>query len=172
MIDVRITGDKQVFRHLKELPKNMQNRVLKRAAREAMKPALAATRSAAPRGKTGNLRRSIKSKARKRSRVSVGQEIATKSEWFKGPEYYAAFQEFGWHIGKRENWMRSRGKWTGIGSEQDTRTFVEGKHFVENTFDTQQGAIAQRFTELCRRYMETGLPQDRRGAHLTSGGKA
>jgi HK97 gp10 family phage protein len=167
---VTVSGDKEVFAALGRLPANLQKKVLKRAAREAMKPALAVARKNAPKGKTGNLRSSLKSKVMKSKKGRVGQLIATHSGWFKGTHFYGAFQEFGWHVGKRSSSLRSRGKWSGIGTADDNRKFIEGKHFVERTFDEQKAGIARTFVMLVKRYVETGLPQDKRGAHLRSGG--
>lgn len=167
---VKVSGDKEVFAALGRLPGNLQKKVLKRAAREAMKPALAVARKNAPKGKTGNLRSSLKSKVMKSKKGRVGQLIATNSGWFKGTHFYGVFQEFGWHVGKRDASLRSRGKWSGIGGADDNRKFIEGKHFVERTFDERKAGIARTFVMLVKRYVETGLPQDKRGAHLRSGG--
>jgi HK97 gp10 family phage protein len=169
-VTIVVSGEKELARRIRALPDDVRNKVLKRAAREAMKPALAVARRNSPK-KTGLLRKSLKSKAqRNKLRGWVGQIIETREGWFGGETFYGAFQEFGWHVGKRRNSLRSRGEWGGIGGPQDNRKFVEGKHFVEKTFDTEKEAIASRFIARCRYYLANGLPQDRRGAHLRSGG--
>ena len=75
---------------------------IRKAARPALQPTLAAARSYAPR-KTGRLKRSIKIRAISRSRTRVGARVTTAKgdNQFKGKTFYAGFQEWGWKTGRR-----------------------------------------------------------------------
>lgn len=116
MITVR--GDKQVIRRLKQFTPNLQRKILRTASRAAAKPVLSAARANAPL-RTGRLKSSLKVRAIPKSRVRVGIRVATGAGWFKGKEFYGAFQEFGWKTGSRNS---------------DNRRQVEGRHYVEEAY--------------------------------------
>lgn len=141
-----LTGDKQLLKRLRELQPKLQKRGLTKAARLAMKPMHAKAKSSAPK-ESGTLRKSIKLRAMKRSRVRVGMHISTSESMFEGKTFYGAFQEFGWHVGKRDNKLRSRGKWSGIGTELDKRKFIPGKHFIEETYQNGKEKAARQFVD-------------------------
>jgi len=129
-----LRGDKRILKALKALPPKVQRGVIRKAARNAMRPMHGQSKANAPKGATGKLRRSIKLRAIRPRGGRIGITISSNEKWFMGPEYYAAFQEFGWHIGARESWMRSRGKWSGIGSDRDQRRWIEGMHYMEDAY--------------------------------------
>ena len=115
-----------------------------KAARAALKPMHQNVRRKIPKSKnkdprqpdgSGTMRKSIKLRTRKRSRRSAGMQVISRGDFYKGPHFYYAFHEFGYHIGKREGWMRQGGSWAGIGSKGDKRKYVPGKHYMEDTFD-------------------------------------
>lgn len=161
-----VRGDKDIMRQLTNLPRNIARRVLQKSANMAMKPVLAAARSNAPR-KSGQLRRAIKSKTIKRNRRGdIGQRVLTADDWYKGDQFYGAFQEFGWHAGKRTKDVIRAAK---LG-QPDTRVFIEGTHFVEKAFQTKGDTALRIFLREVPRMIEQGVPLDRRGAHLRSGG--
>lgn len=106
-----VRGDKALYNALLELEPKMRRKVLQKAANTAMRPVLVAARANAPK-KSGDLRRSIKSKTLKRNRKGyIGQRVITSDDWFKGEQFYGAFQEFGWKTGirkVREQWLMDR----------------------------------------------------------------
>lgn len=131
---IQINGDKQVIENLKDLEPRMRRLAITRSMRAALKPVLATARQMAPK-KTEKLRKNIKLKMWKRSRSKeakrnpkIGMSIQVGDGWYKGDTFYGAFQEFGWHTGKRTNAIRRR-------RGTDTRRWIEGKHFMEQTFD-------------------------------------
>ena len=91
-VTIAITGDKELNRKLKKLGKDSKKAV-KKATKPALKPVMEESRNLAP-VKTGALRRSIKVRALKRSRVWVGSRVTTALG--KGQnQFYGAFQEYG-----------------------------------------------------------------------------
>jgi HK97 gp10 family phage protein len=140
-IDIR--GDKEVMAKLNSLVPKMRKRALTRSIRAAMKPVLTNAKSNAPKGDTGQLRKSVKLRAMKRNRRGiVGIHVSTSDKAFQGDQFYGGFQEFGWHVGKRSNKLRKRGKWSGIGTEEDERRMVSGKHFIEEAYSSSKKQTA------------------------------
>lgn len=128
MIALWVRGDARVLSKLKEIVPKLRRKVLSKAARTAMRPVLAAAKANSPH-KTGSLRQSLRMRALKRNRRGrVGVRVGTSRQWFKGDEFYGAFQEFGWKSGKR---MRKSQVDAGI---QDNRKQIPGKHYVENAY--------------------------------------
>ena len=65
-----------------------------------------------------------------RSRVSFGVELRIGADrFYSGDQFYGAFQEFGWTVGKR----RRRGP---------TARKIPGKHFLKRAYDTGGPAAA------------------------------
>jgi HK97 gp10 family phage protein len=144
-VAVNISGDKALLRRLKSLVPRARKQALTRSARVAMKPLLANAKSQAP-SKSGVLRKAIKLRAMKRNRRGiVGIFVDMSEKRFQGDTYYGAFQEFGWHAGKRDKSLRVRGKWSGVGSAADKRKAIAGKHFMEQAFDTGRSGAEQVF---------------------------
>jgi HK97 gp10 family phage protein len=141
-----VRGDKEIMKKLKRLERKDAKKVIVRSARAAMRPVMQAAKKGAPVGETGNLRKSIKMRALKRNRRgNIGVRVAISDRWFVGPMFYGAFQEFGWHIGKRDNKLRTSRQWHGIGGEEDTRRFREGEHFMEMAYVNQGHGALKRF---------------------------
>jgi HK97 gp10 family phage protein len=148
MIRMSLFGDKQVMARLKGVIPRLRKKALTKAARVAMRPLLSSAKQKAPK-KSGALRKSLKMRTMKRSRVKVGVYIATSDKFFQGETFYGAFQEFGWHTGKRAANLRTKGQWSGVGGEQDKRTMVPGKHFIEQAYlSGREGASDTFVTEL------------------------
>lgn len=145
-----VRGDKAVMRQLAGLPRALQRKVLSRCARIAMKPMLAAARSAAPKA-SGALRKGIKLRALKKNRRGqVGVLVGVGEKWFVGDQFYGAFQEFGWHVGKRTNAIRK-------GTAEDTRTWIEGQHYLEHTYRAHGVATLRIFMAEVPREIERQL---------------
>lgn len=128
---VLITGDAAVNRKLARLRTTEAKKVLRKAARPAMKPVLNQIRSAARAFKrTGQLAKSIKLRALPRSRKRFGVRIIAKTK-------YAAPQEWGWRIGTKGSGRRGRiyDRRTGR-----VRRKIEGKFFMKHAADKQRPA--------------------------------
>ena len=153
---LRVRGDKAVERGLKRIVPRLRKRVLTKAMRVAMRPIMRAAKSRAPR-QSGTLKKAIRMRAMRKSRVRVGIYVAGAEQWFQGDQFYLAFQEFGWHIGKRSSRLRSRGKWSGIGGSDDTRRFRPGKHFIEGAFKAGRQKALDTFTSEVRRNLHQAI---------------
>lgn len=150
-IKVFAEGWEHVAAQLKALGGKLARRVIRQALRSGAKPVHAAaitaleTDNAQEWEDTGQLRRSIKVRAGKRSRGSISIRVATADGWFKGEEFYGAFREFGHKIGKRANneaiGIRKRKK-RNISERQrvkeldDSRSEVRPYKFVEPAYTT------------------------------------
>lgn len=132
MISLSVRGEKKIMRQLKKLPVKIRRKVLRKASREAMKPVLKAARNNAPK-QSGALKKAIKLRALKRNRRGlVGVKVAVGKDWFQGDQFYGAFQEFGY-----------KG--------------IEGKHFVENAYDTHGEGAKRRFMDLVPKQIEKAM---------------
>ncbi len=94
MTATTLTGDKALDRKLAQMPTKVRNKMLRTGLKAGLTPILDDARNNAP-TKSGLLHRSIKIRAAKRSRGTVGQAIITKEGFFKGEAFYAGFLEFG-----------------------------------------------------------------------------
>ena len=132
-VSIDLKGAKELARKLDNLPKRVEKKVLRQALRSGMRPIHMAAQAYAPID-TGKLKRSIKLRAIKRNRKGfVGVKITTGSGFFRGEEFYGAFQEFGWRQGPRR-----------LGNQ---RRQVPGKHFflraANNKKDQAAGIVTQ-----------------------------
>lgn len=90
-----VTGDRELLRKLRTLPRNVQRNVVKRAVRAGAEVVAATAKEFAP-VRTGNLREAIHVREVKtRSPWSVAFEVAVGEGDFKGHQFYAAFIEYG-----------------------------------------------------------------------------
>ena len=138
-IRIALHGDKQILARLKGVIPRLRKKALMKAARIAMKPLHAKARSSAPKGETGQLRKSIKLKAMKKNRRGVvGIAVATSDGFFQGKTFYGGFQEFGWHSGKRTTAIRNK-------TVPDDRKWNEGKHFIEQAYQGGKEQAARTF---------------------------
>lgn len=129
---IRIEGGKQLERRLKALPPRVAGQVSRQALRAGAKIVQAAAVADAPVRK-GLLKQSIKVRAAKRRRGSVGVVVQTGQGFFRGETFYGAFQELGFHLGPRR-----------LGN---LRRFVEGKHFMKRAFDDTREEAAKVTTD-------------------------
>jgi HK97 gp10 family phage protein len=120
---LRIEGADDILKALKQLEPKFAKKAVRKAMRVGLKPILTTARANAP-VKSGKIKKAIKIRAAKRKRNRVGVRIKIGEENFVGKGFYGAFQEFGWKTGSRK-------------SPPDQRTQIEGKHFMENAFDSR-----------------------------------
>ena len=105
--NIELLGDKELIATLQSLPENMERKILGQAIKEAAKVVLAAAKSRAPRGATGNLARYLKIKALKRSRRRLGYGVFTGTREQMGLKagakgYYPAHVHLGREIRNAE----------------------------------------------------------------------
>jgi HK97 gp10 family phage protein len=93
-VRVKVEGAKELERQLRELPGKVEQKILRQAVTAAAKPILDDARAQAP-VKSGALRASLKVRAGKRRKGSVNRQVVTKDGFFKGEQFYGAFQELG-----------------------------------------------------------------------------
>lgn len=105
---------------LRDLSPDKQSRILNEALLKAAKIVEQKMITLAPK-RTGALRAAIGIVPHKLKPGRVRVSIGVGDGWFAGDEYYAGFQEWGWHLGRRT----SRGK----GSKaKDKRPFFTPPH--------------------------------------------
>jgi HK97 gp10 family phage protein len=133
-LEFTLTGDDKLDRAFQALPRIVQKKVLREGLRPAAKLVKAAAVAKAPK-RTGALAGAIKVRAGKRSRKypnSVRVQVAVGKEWFKGDEFYGAFEEFGWKSGRRVKKGRA-----------DHRKQIPGRHFIQGAYQDQGEAAKQ-----------------------------
>lgn len=132
---IQVKGGAALRRKLRELADKDVKAVMRKALRAGAKVVLPEARSNAP-VLTGKLKRNIRVRSAKRSRRYVGATVTTSEGFFKGDDFYTAFQEFGWRKGKRgpNAWrINKKGKRVRRRSKFQQIAFgrVPGKHFME-----------------------------------------
>lgn len=90
-----------LLKALKQFPGKVQRKILVQESRKAAKTYLLGQAKNAVPKQTGALRKSIKVRALKRSRVRVGVRIGMAEKDFTGETFYGSFLEYGWRVGKR-----------------------------------------------------------------------
>jgi HK97 gp10 family phage protein len=144
----------RILSALKKIPGKEGKKIIRKAAREAANQVLLpVARTAAP-SDTGKMRRNIKVRAIGRSKNGVGVRIGASEKDFTGDQFYAAFQELGWRVGKRtreilkfqeatRNSVRSVVKRAEIyaNNTNDTRKHIPGRKFLQKTAE-QKGEQA------------------------------
>jgi HK97 gp10 family phage protein len=122
-VAIVLTGDAVLNKKLTYLKGANVKKAIRKASRAALKPLAAATKTAAPR-RTGQLRRSIKVKALRRTRKSVGARVTTERGYYAGlgEAFYAKFIEWGWKTA-------------------GGRTAVSGRHMMKKTAKAKQSSV-------------------------------
>jgi len=136
----------KILKALKRIPAKEGKKIIRTAAREAAKQVLLPVARALAPSDTGLLRRKIKVRAIGRSKNGVGVRIGATEKDFTGDQFYAAFQELGWRVGKRDkrvmdfqkslrNLRRSSIERADILANfgGDSRKRVPGKKFLQKT---------------------------------------
>ncbi len=129
-----------LLKELKQLPGKVQRKILVQESRKAAKTYLLGQAKNAVPKQTGALRKSIKVRALKRSRVRVGVRIGMAEKDFAGETFYGSFLEYGWKAGKR----RSK-------ASVDDRKQIPAKYYlkkvVEQHGDNAQSGFANQVAE-------------------------
>lgn len=141
MIDVRLKVDwKELYLTLNALTPEKQTEILKPALKAGGDIIGAKATALAP-AKTGALRRAIKVSSLKAKPGNAKVRIQVGKGAYKGDEYYAAFQEWGWKQGKRP-----RGGKTARAN--DTRKEIPGRHYMENAVVQAGEAAISKINEM------------------------
>ena len=102
------TGDAELQKLLNALPGKVQKKIMRQALREAAKVVAVEARALAPVGAEdgGTLRASIKVRAAKGKRGTIGAEVVTGEGFFQGKTFYGAFVELGTRRMKAKPFLR------------------------------------------------------------------
>lgn len=139
-VDLVITGDAELNKKLAALTGPEAKKVIRKAAREALRPVLRHARANAPK-RTRRLEKSLKIRALKRSRSRIGAKVQTAAGDFKGKTFYGAFQEYDHRRGKRTNAQKRKGQ--PADSVADKRPVVQGKYYMKRAAEQgKQEALA------------------------------
>lgn len=120
---------KQLLKNLNSLEKKVAKKVLRKALREGSKIFLSAAKSNAPTD-TGELKRSLKLRAIKKSRNWAGITVGTSKGDYQGDQYYGAFQEFG-------------------------TSKIQAKHYLENSFNANKTQVLNKVCNALKQGIET-----------------
>lgn len=141
------TNAAEVRRIVDALPAKIEKRVWRKACRAAAKVILPRARANAPK-QTGQLRKALRVRALKRSRVYVGARVTVGADkWYTGDTFYAAFVEFGHKIGKRPSKNI-------IKSGRDKRQEVPGKHYLEKAGEQSASAAVATFVRVAEQELK------------------
>jgi hypothetical protein len=143
-----LTGNEALNRKLAALKSAKAKAVIRKAAREALRPVLAATKSSAPK-RSGRLQKSVRLRAITRSRTRVGARVTTSGSdnVFGGKTYYGGFLEYGWKAGKRatnasvgasKSKRRTVSQKAAAEAANAARRQIPGKHWMKEAADSKQ----------------------------------
>lgn len=166
-ITFTIVGDDRLLRKLDRIAKKDARAAIRKGTRAGAKIVTARTKALAPVSgsrqtgkktkKGGTLRRAIRTRSAKRSRVFIGSVTRLGAGFFKGETFYGAFQEFGWTPGKRRIGgvlLAGARRRTGLRDNPNRGKPIEGKHFMERAAK-QVGRKAMRVaTDIIAREIE------------------
>jgi HK97 gp10 family phage protein len=134
----------KINRMLIALPKRIRNKILREELRKGAKTLLPASKAATP-ARTGKLRRSVKVRAVKRSRKSVGVLVGYNDKAYAGDTFYGAFLEWGWKQGKRPSRAVR-------GGELDNRKQIPGRRMLGNVAEAKgPGVLNAVMTQIASR---------------------
>lgn len=124
---IQITGIEEIDKKLRELTDKEARRIMRRAMKKAIQPTVTQAQSNAP-VLTGQTRAAIQLMPMKRSRKakSFGFRVCIGKKDYVGDQFYGAFQEYGFHLGKRS---------------LSNRKFIEGKHFMQKAYDSTKEQV-------------------------------
>lgn len=142
---VVMTGFKELQAKLKELPRAMENKILRKGCRAGAKIIQARAIELCPvwqgeadqfHAPPGTLKANIKVRAGKRRRGRVSVVVRSGAATFQGEDYYGGFVEWGHRIGRRP------GKAT-EGTYLDKRGSVPAKPFMRPALDETLGPATE-----------------------------
>lgn len=160
-----LTGNEALNRKLAALKSSKAKAIIRKAARESLRPVLADVKATAP-TRSGRLKRSIRLRAITRSRSRVGARVTTSAtdNLFAGKTYYGGFIEYGWKAGKRaSNASVGAGKFKKRTSSQKAaaaaqnanRRQVPGKRWLKSAADRKQELTLRLYADEVGKGLET-----------------
>jgi HK97 gp10 family phage protein len=129
---IKIQGGSKLKSVLDELPKKIQNKILRTAMRNAAKVIAEETKAQAP-VLSGVTRAAVKVRAAKRRKGSIGFTVQVGQGSYKGKTFYASFVEFGHYAGSRK-----------LGNK---RTFIPPNPFIRRAFLAKKDEAVRVATE-------------------------
>lgn len=140
-VTITFQGDKALERKLAKLPAVLKQKIVRAGLLKAGKVIRDQAKENAPK-KTGALSESIRERAYSNSQGDPVVVVETKAGFFKGKQFYGAFQEFGWRKGKRVGLNANR-KGSHKRGVNAAREKVPGKHFIKRAFESKGEEAAQ-----------------------------
>jgi HK97 gp10 family phage protein len=133
-IRISVDGLQQVRNAFEKLTGEQQTEAMKTAFERGANTIATLAKGFAP-VKSGLLRESIQVKTTRRL-GNVYTRVVISQGWYKGDQFYAAFQEFGYHHGSRK-----------LGN---AREWVPGKKFMRTAVQMTEGVVpAQICKDIC-----------------------
>lgn len=125
-----VKGLKETIKKLQNLEPKVAKKVVRKTLRTGAKIMQTEVKQNVPVDE-GNLRKSLKVKAGKRKKGSISVAVTTSAEdnLYKGDQFYGAFQEFG-------------------------TSKMQGKHFMEQSFNAKENEARQVMTESLKDLIE------------------
>lgn len=114
-----VTGDQAILARLRALPPKTQRKVVRPALRAAAKVIHGEARQLVP-VLSGKLMRSLKVRAQKRRRGSIGVNVQTGKKFFRGPTFYGGFVEYGTKKMEGRHFMQDAFRRTAAGQREAT----------------------------------------------------
>lgn len=134
----------KILKSLRSISGKEGKKIIRTAARETAKEVLLPVARALAPSDTGQLRRKIKVRAIGRSKNGVGVRIGASEKDFTGDQFYAAFQELGWRVGKRDKQVRDFQEAT----RKSVRSVVKrAEIYAENINDTRRKVPGRKFLQ-------------------------
>lgn len=144
MISVKVSGLQELSARFENLCGEQQDELVKQCFEKGARVIQNDVQATAPH-KSGLLASRVIVATTKTRKGQVVTKVQMDRANYKGDAFYAAFQEFGWHAGKR--------------SKGNDRPFIQGKHFfrqamIRHTSDVPQ-QIAQDIANAIERLDQT-----------------
>lgn len=155
MLTMSLQGDRELVDKLKSLTKSEFKSATQTGAKKSLDPVRKTAQAIAPK-RTGKLKRAIRIRVLKRSRVRVGARVTVGSHdsMFKGRTFYAAFQEYGWKAGKRASnqdlGVKKRKRRTAAQREEiaamnNSRKQIRGQRYLEKATKSNYDIVMSLF---------------------------
>jgi HK97 gp10 family phage protein len=136
-----LQGAKALERKLKQLPAKAEANVWRQGLRAGAKIIQSQAVADAPK-KSGFLAKNIKVRAMKRKKGRIGILVQTSKGFYRGDDFYAAFQELGFHIGARRLVA--------------ARRFIAGRHYMDHAFKSK----SQQAADVTLATMKAGIERE------------
>jgi hypothetical protein len=149
---ITVDGAEELERRLSALTNPNRNRLIVNSITRGAEIIRSEAARNAPK-RTGQLSRSLRIiEVTPRQGIAAHVVIETRSEFFKGDEWYGGLQEFGWRVGKRKQRNARRLSWSKsrqvVEIAGDRRKKIPGKRFIRRAFRSRGQAAADLSAKL------------------------